>query len=58
MAYRPQASGTGERMVQTLTRSIKMYVMDENKKEWDEYAVRLTYAMNNAQDRVQGDTPF
>ena len=30
MEYRPQANGTDERMVQTLTRSIKMYVMDEN----------------------------
>ena len=28
MAYRPQANGTAERMVQTLTRSIKMYVSD------------------------------
>uniref|UniRef100_A0AAV1UK23 Integrase catalytic domain-containing protein n=1 Tax=Peronospora matthiolae TaxID=2874970 RepID=A0AAV1UK23_9STRA len=31
MAYKPQANGTAERMVQTLTRSIKMYVMDENQ---------------------------
>ena len=58
MAYRPQANGTAERMVQTLTRAIKMYVTDENQKDWDEYAERLTFAINTAQDRVRGDTPF
>ncbi|KAG3119074.1 hypothetical protein PI124_g16453 [Phytophthora idaei] len=35
MAYRPQANGTAERMVQTLTRPLKMYVADVNKKDWD-----------------------
>ena len=58
MAYRPQANGTAERLVQTLARSIKMYVADENQKDWDEYAERLTYAINTAQDRVRGETPF
>ena len=33
LAYRPQANGTADRMVQTLTRSIKMHVMDENQKD-------------------------
>ena len=55
MAYRPQANGTAERMVQTLTRSIKMYVTDVEQKDWDEYAERLTFAMNTAQDRIRGD---
>ncbi|GMF47855.1 unnamed protein product [Phytophthora fragariaefolia] len=58
MAYRPQANGTAERMVQTLTRSVKMYVADINQQDWDEYAERLTFALNTAQDRVRGDTPF
>ena len=57
MAYRPQANGTAERMVQTMTRSIKMYVMDENQKDWDEYAERLTYAINTAHYRFR-ETPF
>ncbi|KAG3224703.1 hypothetical protein PC129_g4648 [Phytophthora cactorum] len=35
MAYRPQANGTAERMVQTLTRPLKMYVADVNQKDWD-----------------------
>lgn len=58
MAYRPQANGTAKRMVQTLTRALKMYVMDVNQQDWDEYAERLTFAMNTAQDRVRGDTSF
>ena len=33
MAYRPKANGTAERMVQTLTRALKMYVSDTNRKD-------------------------
>ncbi|OWY91039.1 reverse transcriptase [Phytophthora megakarya] len=33
MVYRPQANGTAERMVQTLTRAVKMYVADVNQKD-------------------------
>uniref|UniRef100_H3H4N6 Chromo domain-containing protein n=1 Tax=Phytophthora ramorum TaxID=164328 RepID=H3H4N6_PHYRM len=58
MVYRPQTNGTAERMVQTLTRALKMYVADVNQQDWDEYAERLTFALNTAQDRVRGDTPF
>ena len=58
MAYRPQASGTAERMVHTLTRTLKMYVTDVNQQYWDEYAERSTFAINTAHDRVRGDTPF
>ena len=32
MAYRPQANGTAERMVQTLTNALKMYVGDVNNR--------------------------
>ncbi|KAE9212037.1 hypothetical protein PF002_g18361 [Phytophthora fragariae] len=55
MAYRPQANGTAERMVQKLTRALKMYVSDVNQKDWDEYAERLTYSLNTAQDRGARD---
>ena len=58
MAYRPQANGTAERMVQTLTRAIKMYASDENQRYWEEYAEQLTCAINIAHDRVCGDTPL
>ncbi|CAH0479774.1 unnamed protein product [Peronospora belbahrii] len=58
MAYRPQANETAEIMVQNLTRSIKMYVSDVGQQDWDEYAERLMFAMNTAQDRVRKETPF
>ncbi|OWZ01042.1 LOW QUALITY PROTEIN: reverse transcriptase, partial [Phytophthora megakarya] len=57
MAYRPQANGTAARMVQTTTRALKMYVRDPDQKDWDEYAERLTFAINTAHDRIRGDTP-
>jgi hypothetical protein len=58
MAYRPQSNGSAERMVQTVTRSFKMYVTDVDQRDWAEYAERLTFALNTAQDRTRGDTPF
>ncbi|OWZ16418.1 reverse transcriptase [Phytophthora megakarya] len=57
MAYWPQANGTAERMVQTVTRALKMYVRDLERKDWDEYAERLTFAINTAHDRIREDTP-
>ncbi|KAG3113819.1 hypothetical protein PI124_g7162 [Phytophthora idaei] len=57
MVYRPQANGSVERMVQTITRALKMYVQDRDQKDWDEYTERLTFAINTAQDRIRGDTP-
>ncbi|GMF44013.1 unnamed protein product [Phytophthora fragariaefolia] len=35
-----------------------MYVADINQRDWDEYAERLTFALNTARDRVRSDTPF
>ncbi|KAE9293119.1 hypothetical protein PR003_g24588, partial [Phytophthora rubi] len=58
MAYRPQANGTAERMVQNTTRALKMYVQELDQRDWDEYAERLTFAINTAQDRIRGETPF
>ena len=58
MAYMIQAIGTVERMVQTLTMALKMYVTDVDQRDWDEYVKRLTLAINTAQDRVRGNTPF
>ncbi|POM73482.1 Reverse transcriptase [Phytophthora palmivora] len=42
MAYRPQANGSAERMVQTTTRAIKVYVQDLDQRDRDEYAERIT----------------
>ena len=58
MAYRPQANRTAERMVQTLTRSLKMYITDVNQQDWDDYAERLTFARNTSYDRIKQKTPF
>ncbi|POM65894.1 LOW QUALITY PROTEIN: Reverse transcriptase, partial [Phytophthora palmivora] len=58
MAYRPQANGSAERMVQTTMRAIKMYVQDLAQRDWDEYAERITFANNTAHDRIRGETPF
>ncbi|OWZ19366.1 reverse transcriptase [Phytophthora megakarya] len=58
MAYRPQANGFAKRMVQTTTRALKMYVQDLDQRDWDEYAERLTFAINTARDRIRGETPF
>ncbi|CAH0518443.1 unnamed protein product [Peronospora belbahrii] len=58
MAYRPQANGTAEGLVQTLTRSIKMYASDVGQQDRDDCAERLTSAMNTAQDQVRKETPF
>ncbi|POM75561.1 LOW QUALITY PROTEIN: Reverse transcriptase [Phytophthora palmivora] len=58
MAYRPQANGSAERMVQTTTRAIKMCVQDLDQRDWDEYAERITFAINTAHDRIRGETPF
>ena len=37
MAPRPQANGTAERMVQMISRAIKMHVADVYKIDWDEH---------------------
>ncbi|KAH9082672.1 hypothetical protein LEN26_021255 [Aphanomyces euteiches] len=58
LAYRPQANGTAERAIQTLVRSVKLYVTDPRQRDWDEYAVRLTFAINTTPSATQGDTPF
>ncbi|OWY96716.1 LOW QUALITY PROTEIN: reverse transcriptase [Phytophthora megakarya] len=35
-----------------------MYVQDLDQQDWDEYAERLTFAINTARDRIRGVTPF
>ncbi|KAE9259086.1 hypothetical protein PR003_g34939 [Phytophthora rubi] len=58
LAYRPDANGAAERMVQTVTRAIKMYIADFDQRDWDEYAERLTFALNTSHDRTRNETPF
>ncbi|KAE8989475.1 hypothetical protein PR001_g21760, partial [Phytophthora rubi] len=58
LAYRPQANGAAERMVQTVTRAIKMYIADVDQRDWDGYAERLTFALNTSHDRTRNETSF
>ncbi|GMF31034.1 unnamed protein product [Phytophthora fragariaefolia] len=58
LVYRPQANGAAERMVQTVTRAVKMYIADVDQRDWYDYAERLTFALNTAHDRTRDETPF
>ncbi|GMF15480.1 unnamed protein product [Phytophthora fragariaefolia] len=58
LAYQPQANGAAKSMVQTITRAIKMYIMDVDQRDWNEYAERLTFALNTAHDRTRNKIPF
>ncbi|KAJ0390839.1 hypothetical protein P43SY_011736 [Pythium insidiosum] len=57
LAYRPQANGTTERMVQTVMRAVKLYVADPAQRDWDDYAERLVFALNLSFDRTRQETP-
>ena len=46
MAYKSQANGTTERMLQTLTRALKKYVRDVDSKDWVEYTEWYMFALN------------
>ena len=58
MAYKSQANGITERMLQTWTRALKKYVRDVDSKDWDEYTEWFMFALNIFQDRILEDTPF
>ncbi|OWZ07964.1 hypothetical protein PHMEG_00019572 [Phytophthora megakarya] len=52
------AKASSSRSAQTVAESaLKMYVRDLDQKDWDEYAERLSFAINTAHDRIRGDTP-
>ncbi|GMF45008.1 unnamed protein product [Phytophthora fragariaefolia] len=58
LAYRPQANGAAERMVQTVVRAVKMYITDIDQCDWDEYVERRTFALNTSYDRTRDETHF
>jgi hypothetical protein len=58
LAYRPQANGMTERMVQTMMHAVRLYVSHPQQRDWDDYAERLVFALNTAHDRVRQETPF
>ncbi len=57
-AYRPQANGTTERMIQTVIRAVKKYSTLEGNVDWDILAERLAFAINTSYDTVRKNTPF
>ena len=46
LAYRPQANGATERMIQTIMRAVKKYSKIEGHKDWDIIAERLVFSIN------------
>jgi hypothetical protein len=58
LAYRPQENGQQENSVKTVVRSIKMYVDDEEQKDWDELFECLLICLNTSYDHTRKDTPF
>ena len=57
-AYRPQANGTTERMIQTVIRAVKKYSTLEGNLDWDILAERLAFAINTSYDTIRKNTPF
>ena len=57
LAYRPQANGQQERSGQTVVRSVKTYVEEEDQSDWETIMYRLMFALNNSYDRVRQETP-
>jgi ribonuclease HI len=57
LAYRPQANGQQERSVQTVTRSIRAYVEEEDQSDWESVVYKLMFALNTSYDRVRRETP-
>ena len=49
---------TAERILQEFTRALKMYITDVSQQDLDDYAERLTCAINTAHERVYGNTPY
>jgi transposase len=58
LAYRPQANGATERMIQTLIRAVKKYSKVKDHTDWDIIAERLALAINTSFDTIRQETPF
>ncbi|GMF49721.1 unnamed protein product [Phytophthora fragariaefolia] len=58
LTYRPQANGQQERSVQTIIRSVRVYVAEVDQSDWDDHAKRLMFALNTLFDATRLYTPF
>ncbi|KAH9076241.1 hypothetical protein Ae201684P_012729 [Aphanomyces euteiches] len=57
-AYRPQANGTADRGIQTITRMVKLYIQDPHQRDWDDVAERMVFALNTSVSATRKETPF
>ncbi|KAH9110643.1 hypothetical protein LEN26_013682 [Aphanomyces euteiches] len=57
-AYRPQANGTAERGIQTITRMVKLYIQDPHQRDWGDLAERMVFALNTSVSATRKETPF
>ena len=58
LAYRPQANGATERMIQTVVRAIKKYSQVLDHRDWDDIAEGLVLAINTSYDTTRGGHRF
>ncbi|KAH9102661.1 hypothetical protein AeMF1_020789 [Aphanomyces euteiches] len=57
-AYRPQANGQTEIIIQTLTRAVRIFSRDPANHDWDDWAERITFSINTAISTTRLETPF
>ncbi|OWZ17603.1 reverse transcriptase [Phytophthora megakarya] len=58
LSYHPQAIGQQEHSVKTVMQSVKVYVEDPLRQDWDAIAERLVFAINNTHDMTRKKTQF
>lgn len=55
--YHPQSNGLGERGVQTVKRTLKKFLIENNKLSLDQQIVKFLFSYRNTQSTVTGSTP-
>ena len=58
LAYRPQGNGQNERTHGVIFGCIKLFCLDPEQKDWDEYLRHMAFALNTAYRVDVGETPF
>ena len=58
MAYRPQGNGQNERTHGVIFSCVKLFCLDPEQRDWDEYLQQMAFAMNTAYRPDVGETPF
>ena len=58
LAYRPQGNGQNERTHSVIFSCVKLFCLDPEQKDWDEYLQQMAFALNTAYRQDVGETPF